>query len=132
MFGVDLVTLRWTRIELSAAMDWYTRCIVGLRLTPVSTKAVDAAENRSRPDCRPRSAGPCVWSNETLSRGEVERLSETRGGTGLVRAAHFDWLSVYVVPSRCRSPPVRRCELAPPRGLTRCEMVGSRIGSVPE
>ena len=43
VFGVDPITLRWTRIELSAAMDWYTRCIVGLRLTPVSTKAVDAA-----------------------------------------------------------------------------------------
>jgi transposase InsO family protein len=24
-------------------MDWYTRCVVGLRVTPVSTKAVDAA-----------------------------------------------------------------------------------------
>ena len=24
-------------------MDWYTRCVVALRLTPVSTKAVDAA-----------------------------------------------------------------------------------------
>ena len=43
VFGVDPITLRWTRIELTAAMDWYTRCIVGLRLTPVSTKAVDAA-----------------------------------------------------------------------------------------
>ncbi len=43
VFGVDPVTLRWNRIELSAAMDWYTRCVVGLRLTPVSTKAVDAA-----------------------------------------------------------------------------------------
>jgi hypothetical protein len=29
--------------------------------------------------------------------GELERLSETRGGTGLVRAAHFDRLFVYVV-----------------------------------
>ena len=31
-------------IELTAAMDWYARCIVGLRLTPVSTKAVDAID----------------------------------------------------------------------------------------
>ncbi|CAN5555894.1 helix-turn-helix domain-containing protein [soil metagenome] len=43
VFGVDPITLQWTRIELTAAMDWYTRCIVALRLTPVSTKAVDAA-----------------------------------------------------------------------------------------
>jgi hypothetical protein len=24
-------------------MDWYSRCITGLRLTPASTKAIDAA-----------------------------------------------------------------------------------------
>ena len=24
-------------------MDWYSRCITGLRLSPVSTKAIDAA-----------------------------------------------------------------------------------------
>jgi transposase InsO family protein len=29
--------------ELSVAMDWYSRCVVGIRVTPVSTKAVDAA-----------------------------------------------------------------------------------------
>ena len=29
--------------ELTAAMDLYDRCVTGLRLTPVSTKAVDAA-----------------------------------------------------------------------------------------
>jgi len=43
VFALDPATLRWVQVELSAAMDWYTRCIVGLRLTPVSTKAVDAA-----------------------------------------------------------------------------------------
>ena len=40
---MDPVTLRWVQAELSAAMDLYDRCITGLRLTPVSTKAVDAA-----------------------------------------------------------------------------------------
>ena len=43
VFAMDPVTLRWVRLELSAAMDWYTRCIVSIRLTPMSTKAVDAA-----------------------------------------------------------------------------------------
>lgn len=43
VFALDPATLRWVQVELSAAMDWYTRCIVGLRMTPVSTKAVDAA-----------------------------------------------------------------------------------------
>ena len=43
VFALDPATLRWVQVEMSAAMDWYTRCIVGLRFTPVSTKAVDAA-----------------------------------------------------------------------------------------
>lgn len=43
VFAFDPATLRWMQVELTAAMDWYTRCIVALRLTPVSTKAVDAA-----------------------------------------------------------------------------------------
>ena len=47
VFGIDPITLRWIRIELTAAMDWYTRCIVALRLTPVSTKAIDAAPGQS-------------------------------------------------------------------------------------
>jgi hypothetical protein len=37
------VTLRWVQAELTIAMDLYDRCTTGLRLTPVSTKAVDAA-----------------------------------------------------------------------------------------
>ncbi|HET9973409.1 MAG TPA: hypothetical protein VFQ68_34615 [Streptosporangiaceae bacterium] len=43
--------------ELTAAMDLYDRCITGLRLTPVSTKAVDAAAvlrtHRRRPGSWP-------------------------------------------------------------------------------
>ena len=42
VFGFDR-TARWMQVELTVAMDWYSRCIVALRLTPVSTKAVDAA-----------------------------------------------------------------------------------------
>jgi len=37
------VTLRWVRTELTIAMDLYSRCITGLRLSSVSTKSVDAA-----------------------------------------------------------------------------------------
>ncbi len=42
VFAMDPITLRWVQVELSVAMDWYTRCITGLRLTPVSTKSIDA------------------------------------------------------------------------------------------
>ncbi|MFI6739474.1 helix-turn-helix domain-containing protein [Nonomuraea sp. NPDC050451] len=43
VFAMDPLTLRWVKAELTIAMDLYDRCITGLRLTPVSTKAVDAA-----------------------------------------------------------------------------------------
>ena len=56
VFALDPKTLEWVRVELTVAMDWYTRCVVALRLTPVSTKAVDAAAlmyqiMRPRPAC---------------------------------------------------------------------------------
>ena len=43
VFAMDPVTLRWVQAELTVGMDLYDRCVTGLRLTPVSTKAVDAA-----------------------------------------------------------------------------------------
>ena len=43
VFALDPHTLRWVGVQLTVAMDWYSRCITGLRLTPVSTRAIDAA-----------------------------------------------------------------------------------------
>ncbi|WP_234791524.1 helix-turn-helix domain-containing protein [Mycolicibacterium mucogenicum] len=43
VYAMDPNTLLWVNAELTVVMDWFTRCIVGLRLTPVSTKAIDAA-----------------------------------------------------------------------------------------
>lgn len=43
VFAFDPLTLRWVQAELSVGMDWYTRCITGIRVTPMSTKAVDVA-----------------------------------------------------------------------------------------
>lgn len=43
VFAMEPVTLRWISLELSVAMDLFSRCIVALRLSPVSTKSVDAA-----------------------------------------------------------------------------------------
>ncbi|MDQ6948814.1 MAG: Mu transposase C-terminal domain-containing protein, partial [Actinomycetota bacterium] len=43
VFAMEPLTLRWVSVELTIALDLYTRCIAGLRLSPVSTKAVDAA-----------------------------------------------------------------------------------------
>lgn len=43
VFAIDPHTLRWVDVDLTVGMDWYSRCITGLRLTPVSTTAIDAA-----------------------------------------------------------------------------------------
>lgn len=43
VFAMEPVTLRWVKVQLTAAIDLYSRCIVGLKVTPVSTKAVDVA-----------------------------------------------------------------------------------------
>ena len=43
VFAMEPVTLKWVPVELTVAMDLYSRSIVGLRLTPVSTKGVDIA-----------------------------------------------------------------------------------------
>ena len=40
---MEPVTCRWVRAQLTVAQDLFTRCITGLRVTPVSTKAVDVA-----------------------------------------------------------------------------------------
>ncbi len=56
---MEPLTLRWVRVELTIALDLYSRCIAGLRLSPVSTKAVDAAAvlyEAMRPPPTPRAA----------------------------------------------------------------------------
>jgi len=72
VFGLDPATLRWVQAELTVAMDWYTRCITGIRLTPVSTKAVDAAATLYQA-YRPRPSGRdwpshAVWPEHGVPR----------------------------------------------------------------
>ena len=43
VFAMDSVTLRWVRLELTIALDLCSRSVVALRLSPVSTKSVDAS-----------------------------------------------------------------------------------------
>lgn len=64
VFALDPVTLRWVQVEMTVAMDWYTRCITGLRLTPVSTKSVDAAAVLYQ-TYRPRQPGKS-WPSEAV------------------------------------------------------------------
>lgn len=43
VYAMEPVTLRWVKVQLTVAMDLFSRCVVGLRVTPVSTKAADVA-----------------------------------------------------------------------------------------
>ena len=43
VFAMEPLTLRWVGVELTIAMDLFSRTICGLRLSAMSTKAVDAA-----------------------------------------------------------------------------------------
>jgi len=43
VFAMEEVTCRWVPVQLTLAQDLFTRCAVGLRVTPVSTKAIDVA-----------------------------------------------------------------------------------------
>lgn len=43
VFAISPVTGKWVCADLTVAMDVYSRCILGLRLTPGSTKSIDVA-----------------------------------------------------------------------------------------
>jgi putative transposase len=43
VFAMEPVTCRWVRAQLTVAQDLFSRCVAGLRVTPVSTRAVDVA-----------------------------------------------------------------------------------------
>lgn len=60
VFAMDAITLRWVRLELTVALDLCSRCIVALRLSPVSTKSVDASlvlYEAVCPDSKARTSG---------------------------------------------------------------------------
>ncbi len=65
-------------------MDWYTRCITGIRVTPVSTKAVDVSAVLFQ--CfRPRPAGrawpsDAVWPEHGIPRTVLVDVGGAMGG----------------------------------------------------
>lgn len=83
VFAMDPQTLRWVGVELTVGMDWYSRCITGLRLTPVSTKSIDAAAVLYQ-SFRPMPAGEdwprdAVWPPHGVPKSvlvELEALDE--------------------------------------------------------
>jgi transposase InsO family protein len=60
VFAMDPVSLRWVGVELTVAVDLFSRCVVALRLSPRSTKAVDASLvlfEAISPDTKARTGG---------------------------------------------------------------------------
>jgi len=83
VFALDPVTLRWVQAELTIGMDWYTRCVTGIRLTPVSTKSVDAASVLYQA-YRPRPAGKdwpahAVWPEHGIPRSVLIDVEAVEG-----------------------------------------------------
>ncbi|MER5966846.1 Mu transposase C-terminal domain-containing protein [Streptomyces sp. NPDC002057] len=83
VFAFDPVTLRWVQAELSVGMDWYTRCITGIRVTPVSTKAVDVSAVLYQA-FRPRPAGRdwprhAVWPEHGIPRSVLVDVDAVDG-----------------------------------------------------
>jgi transposase InsO family protein len=94
VFALDPITLRWVQAELTVGMDWYTRCVGGIRLTPVSTKSVDAASVLYQA-YRPLPAGKgwpahAVWPEHGIPRSvlididAIEGPLTTAGGPAIV------------------------------------------------
>lgn len=83
VFALDPLTLRWVQAELTVGMDWYTRCITGIRVTPVSTKSVDAAAVLYQA-YRPRQAGSdwpahAVWPEHGVPRSVLVDVDAIEG-----------------------------------------------------
>lgn len=83
VFALDPVTLRWVQAELTIGMDWYTRCVTGIRVTPVSTKSVDAASVLYQA-YRPRPAGKdwparAVWPEHGVPRSVLIDVDAIEG-----------------------------------------------------
>ena len=91
VFAFDPFTLKWVQAELTVSMDWYDRCICGLRLTPVSTKAVDAAAVLYQ-SFRPRPAAAhwprhAVWPEHGIPRTVLIGVQQFDGRPGVASPA---------------------------------------------
>ena len=85
VFAMEPVTLRWVPVELTVAMDLLTRCVLGLRLTPVSTKSQDVANVlfqcvtvQHSPTALPGEDGP-AWPFHGVPRNLLVRTEEPDG-----------------------------------------------------
>ena len=87
VYALDPVTLRWVNVEMTVAMDAYTRCVVGVRVTP-TTKSLDVAATLFQayrpapaPDHWPKHA---VWPEHGIPRAIFPEIEALDGATHAV------------------------------------------------
>jgi transposase InsO family protein len=82
VFAMEPVTCRWVRAQLTVAQDLFTRCITGLRVTPVSTKAVDVAGVLYQTVCPQPASSSEGWPEEARwpYHGVPQHLAFTEDG----------------------------------------------------
>jgi putative transposase len=83
VYAMEPVTLRWVPVELTVVMDLFTRCVLGLRLTPVSTKSQDVANVLYQTVTVQRSSddddGAAVWPFHGVPRNLLVGTEEPDG-----------------------------------------------------
>ncbi|GGN32164.1 hypothetical protein GCM10011578_070630 [Streptomyces fuscichromogenes] len=103
VFAMDPITMKWVQAELTVAMDWYDRCVTGLRVTPVSTSSIDVAAVMFQ-TFRPRPAGKdwpahAVWPDHGIPRTVfVERKALEPGEEEPEKAKKHGVASPALVP----------------------------------
>jgi len=84
VFAMEPVTLQWVKVELTVAMDLYSRCVTGLQLRPVAAKSPDVAgvlfqtvtpQQWGRGSTAPR--GPFIGVPEAVVLGDVGLVPDT-------------------------------------------------------
>ncbi|HEX9354500.1 MAG TPA: hypothetical protein VF933_11880 [Streptosporangiaceae bacterium] len=87
VFAMEPVTCRWVPVQLTVAQDLFSRCILGLRLTPVSTKAADVAGVLYETVAPPETGEPGPAREPGPYHGVPEQLVFTESAVGAGRPA---------------------------------------------
>jgi transposase InsO family protein len=74
VYAMEPVTCRWVPVQLTVAQDLFDRCILGLRVTAVSTKAVDVAGVLYEVVAGPATPRGAEAGHELICHGIPERV----------------------------------------------------------
>ncbi len=98
VFALDPVTLTWVNAQITVVMDAYSRCIVGIRVTP-TTKSLDVAMALFQA-FRPNPAPPswpehAIWPEHGIPRAVFADVDGLAGRTGTSSPAIVpDWIVI--------------------------------------